>query len=241
MNETTRKRNVVPKNPKMTRVAVHIGTYVHLVADGDFREAMDLICGQIMTQVALTPNAKSSAIGMAVEKELLLKGILDEHSEGRKLIEEELAQIFDKWSKLGSMSLRNLITKARRFCGQGGYIDNILKLKKSSTYDYIHDNKFPGQGDELVYLFKISTCCQGSGVSLVCKMQLGGDLENEWIMFNHIKKVKDWTTFGIHVHNLDYYSMMTVDVCDMQSKKADPKEGVWMSLCSHREAWFVQH
>jgi hypothetical protein len=169
---------VVPKNLSMTRAAVHIGTHVHPVANGDYREAMDLICGQIMTQVALTPNAKNSAIGMVVRKELLLKGLLVENGEGKKLTKEELAQVFDKWSKLGSKSLRNLISEARRFWGQGGYIDNILKLKKSSTYDYIHDSKFPGQGDELVYLFKMSTCGQGSGVSLVRKMQSGGCCQN---------------------------------------------------------------
>jgi hypothetical protein len=84
-----------------------------------------------------------------------------------------------------------LISEGRRFCGQGGYIDNILKLKKSSTYDYIHDSVFLGQGDELVYLFKMSTCGQGSGVSLVRRMQSSGDLENEWVMFDHVKRVKD--------------------------------------------------
>lgn len=120
-----------------------------------------------MTQVSLIPNAKNSAIGMAVRKEFLLKGLLNERGKRRKLTEEELAQVFEKWSKLGSRSLRNLIAEARRFCGQGGYIDNILKLKKSSTYDYIHDSKFSCQDDELVYLFKMSTCGQGSGMSLV--------------------------------------------------------------------------
>jgi hypothetical protein len=206
---------VIPKNLSMTRAAVHIGTYIHPVADGDCREAMDLIRGQIMTQVALTPNAKNSAIGMVVGKELLLKGLLVKNSEGKKLTKEELAQVFDKWSKLGSRSLRNLISEARRFCRQGGYIDSILKLKKSSTYDYIHDSKFPGQGDELVYLFKMSTCGQGSGLSLGHRMQPGGDLENEWVMFDHIKRIKEWTTFGVHVYDPNYRSVMTIAVCDM--------------------------
>ena len=181
---------VVPKNLNMTRAVLHIGTHVHPVADGDCKEAMDLIRGQIMTHVALTTNAKNNAIGLAIGKELLLKGLLFENGEGKKLTEEELAQVFDP-SKLGSKSLRNLISEARRFCRQGGYIDNILKLKKLLTYDYIHDSKFPGQGDELVYLFKMSTCGQGSGVSLVHRMQPGGYLENEWVMFDHVKIVKE--------------------------------------------------
>jgi hypothetical protein len=33
----------------MTRAAVHIGTHDHPVADGDCKEAMDLIRGQIRT------------------------------------------------------------------------------------------------------------------------------------------------------------------------------------------------
>jgi hypothetical protein len=38
---------------------------------------------------------------MAVGKELLLKGLLDEDANGRKLTKTELAQVFDKWAKLG--------------------------------------------------------------------------------------------------------------------------------------------
>jgi hypothetical protein len=158
---------IIPKNYNMSRAAVHIGFHDHPVADGDCREALELIWNQIFAQVAKMPNAKNSAIGLAVGKELLLKGLIDESCNGRKLSEGELEQVFDKWSKLGSHTVRNLIPEARRFCGQGGYIDNILKLKESSTYDYIHDSVFPGQGIDLVYLFKMSTCGPASGVSLV--------------------------------------------------------------------------
>jgi hypothetical protein len=87
---------VVPKNPSMSKAVVHIGTHDHPVADSDCRGAMDLIHDQIMIQVALIPNAKNSAIGMVVGKELLLKGLLVEHGEGRKPTEDELAQVFDK-------------------------------------------------------------------------------------------------------------------------------------------------
>jgi hypothetical protein len=89
---------------------------------------------------------------------------------------------------------------------------------------------FPGQGIDLVYLFKMSTCGPASGVSLVRRMQLGGDLENEWVMFDHVKRVKDWTTMGIHVYDLDYRKVMTIVVCDMQSETADAQERVWLSV-----------
>jgi hypothetical protein len=158
---------IIPKNYNMSRVAIHIGFHDHLVADGDCKEALELIRNQIFAQVAKTPDAKNSAIGLAVGKELLLKGLLDESCNGRKLSEGELEQVFDRWSKLGSHMVRNLISEARRFYGQGGYIDKILKLKESSIYDYIHNSVFPRQGIDLVYLFKMSTCGPASGVSLV--------------------------------------------------------------------------
>jgi hypothetical protein len=86
----------ISKNPIMTRAIVHIGTHDHPVADGECREAMDLIRDQILTEVAQTPNAKSSTIGLVVGRELLLKGLLDEENNGQKLTECELALVFDK-------------------------------------------------------------------------------------------------------------------------------------------------
>ena len=75
-------------------------------------------------------------------KELLLKGLVDEFGERNKLGEEEFTQILEKWYALSIPSVNNMIKDARLLCKQGGYIDNILKLKKASTYDYIHDSRF---------------------------------------------------------------------------------------------------
>jgi hypothetical protein len=46
-----------------------------------------------------------------------------------------------------------------------------------------------GQGSLKVYLFKMSTNGPTSGVNLVRQMQRVGDLENAWIIFDHIKCV----------------------------------------------------
>ena len=161
---------VVSKNPYMSRAVVHIGHHDHLVASRECREALDSIHDEILHQVGKTPNTKVDAIRMAVGRELLLKGLVDESGNGRKFTKEELKHVFDKWAKLSTPSIRNIISEARSFYGQGGYIDKVLKLKKSLTYDYIHDNAFPGQGQDLVYLFKMSTCGVGSGVNLVKRM-----------------------------------------------------------------------
>ena len=97
---------------------------------------------------------------------------MDESGDGNKLGEEEFAQILEKWSALSTPSVNNMIKDARVLCGQGGYIDIILKLKKASTYDYIHDSRFPGQGSsgDIVYLFNMSIVGARSGVDLVRRM-----------------------------------------------------------------------
>ena len=128
--------------------------------------------------------------------------------------------------------MNNMIKDARVPYGQGGYIDNILKLKKTSTYDYIHDSRFPGQGslDDIVYLFKMSTVGAGSGVDLVQRMQLSGDLELAWIMFDHVKRVVGWTLLGAHVYDPVFCKVMTICVCDMMCKMADAQEQMWLSM-----------
>jgi hypothetical protein len=41
----------------------------------------------------------------------------------------------------------------------------------------------------------------GNGVGLVAQMQLKGDLENYWIMFDHVKHIAGWTTMACHVYD----------------------------------------
>ena len=158
---------VVSKDPLMSRACIHIGTHMHPVAKGDCRDAMDQIRDEIRSQVAKTPTAKASAIGIAVEKELLMKGLIDEVGDGRVLLERELDSIFEKWSALSTSIVDNLIHHAKVSVGGGGYVDNILKLKKGSKYDYIQNSQFLGQGSDLAYLFKMSTIGPRSGVDLV--------------------------------------------------------------------------
>jgi hypothetical protein len=50
--------------------------------------------------------------------------------------------------------------------------------------------------------FKISINGVGSGKSLVTQMQLIGDLQNVWIMFDHVKHVAIWTIMACHVYDL---------------------------------------
>ena len=103
-----------------------------------------IIREKVRDYVTKTPHAKASAISLAIGRELLLKGLVDESGEGTKLTEEDLAQVFEKWFTLSMRYVNNMIKDARIHCSQGGYTDNILKLKKTSTYDYIQDSRFLG-------------------------------------------------------------------------------------------------
>ena len=151
-----------------------------------------------------------------------MKGLVDGSEEGKKLSEEDFVQVIQKWSVLSSPCVNNMIKHAQVLCGQGGYIDNILKLKKASTYDYIPDIKFLGQGgaNDIVYLFKMSTVGADSGVDLVQRMQAGNDLELDWIIFDHVKRIVGWTSLGAHVYDPIYYKVMTICMCDMMCEMA---------------------
>jgi hypothetical protein len=37
-------------------------------------------------------------------------------------------------------------------------------------------------------------------------------------MFGHVKRVDGWTTMACHVYDLAYCKVMTIAICDMQSK-----------------------
>ena len=78
---------------------------------------------------------------------------------------------------LSSPSIRNVISSFRSN-NRGGVIDNIMTMKRESKFEFIHDSVFPGQGKEKVYVFKMLTEGPGSGVDLIRRMQVGGDLQN---------------------------------------------------------------
>ncbi len=69
-----------------------------------------------------------------------------------------------------------------------------------------------------------------NGTSLVMRMQLGGDLQNTWIMFDHVKHVVGRTTMACHVYDLAYCKMMTIVTCDMQSKDIKAEQKLWTKL-----------
>jgi hypothetical protein len=47
---------------------------------------------------------------------------------------------------------------------------------------------------------------------------VGGDIEDSWIKFNHVKCLKDWTTMACHVYNRKYCMVLIIACCTMQSE-----------------------
>jgi hypothetical protein len=55
-----------------------------------------------------------------------------------------------------------------------------------------------------------------SGVDLVKRMEVGGYMNNSWIMFDYVKHLKDYTTLECQVYDSKYYKVLTIACCDIQ-------------------------
>ena len=222
----------VTGTPRMTRACVHLGSHDHPVKAGDHRDFIDFTESLIGEQVERTPSATRSAIVLDTAKEVLGPLLLAKEGEPQKILElSEMQDIFDRCKHLTSPNIRNAVTTfrtMRRF----GVMDSITKLRGASNWKFVQQNRFPGQGADLdkVFVFKMSEVGPGSGVDLVKRMQPGGDLENSWIMFDHVKRVRSWTTMACHVYDSTYCRVMTIAVCDMQSEDVAAQSVVWKNL-----------
>jgi len=49
-------------------------------------------------------------------------------------------------------------------------------------------------------------------------------------MFDHVKCVVGWTTMACHVYDLIYYKVMTIVICDIQSKDIKLQQIMWTKL-----------
>ena len=178
-------------NPEMFRAAIHLGDHGHPVVRGMYRDFTEVICGLIAEQVAQTPTATNSVITLSASKDFL-GHYLFHNGEGEKkmLKAEEMEEVMDRFQYLSSPSIHNVISSFRSN-SHGGIIDNIMTMKRESKFEFIHDSVFPSQGKEKVYIFKMLTEGSGSGVDLVRRMQPLGDLQNAWLMFDHVKRMKD--------------------------------------------------
>jgi hypothetical protein len=143
----------------------------------------------------------------------------------------EMQEVMYKFESFTSPTLRQNVCKFKRM-GRNGVIDGVCELRGTTRWPFVQDNKFPSQGKkgDKVFVFKISEVGPGSGVDLIQRMQLGGDLQDAWIMFDHVKRVKRYTTFACHVYDSCYCKVMTIALCDMMSETHDAQAYLWHGL-----------
>jgi hypothetical protein len=141
---------------------------------------------------------------MAASKQFLADYLLKSPAnvEGHHLVGSSLEVVMDKFSTLASPNCRNFVSGSKHFLRSGmGTMDSIMALKDHYAFKFVHGSRFPGQSEDKVFVFKMSVDLPGSGVELVKRMQVGGDMETSWIMFDHVKRLKDWTTMVCHVYD----------------------------------------
>lgn len=68
-----------------------------------------------------------------------------------------------------------------------------------------------------VFVFKTSLDLPRNDVDHVKRMQVRGDMKNSWIIFCHVKRLKDLTTLACHVYDNKYCKVLLIAFCDMQS------------------------
>ena len=215
-----------------TRACIHLGNHDHPVKVGDYRDTKAEISGLIEEQIEKTPQATKSAVVLEASKVLIGSYLLQpDDAPPKKLSLEELIPVFDRCKDMASPNIRNKVMSFR-FLRRYGVMDSITKLRGISLWSFVQENKFPGQGTDLdkVFVFKMSEVGPGSGVDLVKRMQPGEDLENAWIMFDHVKRVRQWTTMACHVYDSTYCRVMTIASCDMQSEDCDAQIVFWKNL-----------
>jgi hypothetical protein len=70
----------------------------------------------------------------------------------------------------------------------------------------------------------------GSSYDLVKWMQLRGDLQIAWIMFDHVKHVEGWMTFAYYVYDFFCYKAMMIAICDIKYENTKNLCVTWENL-----------
>jgi hypothetical protein len=216
----------------MTRACMHLGVHEHLVKNGEYQDFKDRSRTLLAEQVERTPYATNSSIVMEATKELMGELLLrSEGAPAKTFTFEELVPVFDKCRYMSSSSIKNDVTSFR-YIRRCRVMDGITMLRGCNKWPYVQENLFPGQGSDSnkVFVFKMSEVGPSSGIDLVKRMQPSGDLEDAWMMFDHVKCIKKWTTMACHVYDSTYCSVMTIAVRDMQSEDATAQSVLWKNL-----------
>jgi len=150
------------------------------------------------------------------------------NEDGKGLVEllkgEKLNQTLLKFAPLCSLGIRNQIISLKHLFDNLNSLDYISNWRHCLITTIFMINFF--MVNMLGRKFICSKCplmelcldliwsSECNGV-MICRMQWGDDVQNAWMMFNHVKHVQGCITMACHGYNLIYYKVMTITVYDM--------------------------
>ena len=214
---TGRMYFVLPKSTDTTRACVHLGSHSHSVSKGIDRGSQEDAKATVEVQIMQNPRSNLSTVLLKTARSLVQAMVLTKEGSSDPFEDDSLKEVIQHLAPLSNPVIRTHIKSLRASVGRGSLESNILDLKCKSRYNFIHGLSFLGQGCVKSWLFKMSTTGRGSGVDLVRRMQPGGDLERSWIIFDHVKRVKEWTTMAAHVYDPEFCKVMTIAICDLKT------------------------
>ena len=152
---------------------------------------------------------------MVASKEFLAKHLLRPEQCDATMTVEDMKTVMEKYTNLASPNIKNAISNFKHI-GCTNSMDGISQMRGCTTLPFVQRNMFPRQGanDDKAFVFKMSEVGPASGVDLVTRMQPRGDLQDSWFMFDHVKRVNNWTTMACHIYDSQYCRVMTVAVFD---------------------------
>ena len=102
----------------MSSACIHFGVHDHSMANGTYRESLDMAYQCVANKVLKTPTAKNLAIVMATSKQFLVDYLLKSPAsvENHHLVGSSLEVGMDKFSTFASSICRNFVFGSKRFC-----------------------------------------------------------------------------------------------------------------------------
>ncbi|MCO5593948.1 hypothetical protein L7F22_047967 [Adiantum nelumboides] len=146
----------------------------------------------------------------------------------------KLANLLDSVTPLSNKhkTEKSLEKSARR----GKYITSegleiVLDLKSKSKYPFIHSLLFLGKlkTAQQPHVFEMLVKGPGSGVDLVNRIRLGGNLEHMWV---HVHRVQGWPTMSAHVYDPFVRELLTIATCKFTVENKHAQVEFWRMLNS---------
>ena len=165
----------------MPRACIYLSVHDYHVANGTCCESLDMAYQCVAKEVLKTPTTKNLAIVMAASKQILANYLLKSPPSGKNhhLVGSSLEVVMDKFNTLASPNCRHFVYGSKHFLRNGmGTMDSIMALTDHYAFKFVNGSRFPGQSKDKLFVLKMNVDLLGSGVELVKKMYIGGDMEN---------------------------------------------------------------